>query len=86
MVLSFIGLSAARSNKALNMQKYMIGVVVFGLFPIAYCLIHYWSDVWEYMKLEKGTDLEDVENILVWMVSLSQFACDLARYSSLLAF
>lgn len=72
VVLSFIGLSAARSNKVLNMQKYMIGVVVFGLVPVLYCLIHYLSDVLEYLKLEKGTDLEDVENIMVWMVSYSQ--------------
>lgn len=64
----------------------MIGVVVFGLVPIAYCLIHYWSDVWEYMKLEKGTDLEDVENIMVWMVSCSQCANDRNRNSPSLLF
>lgn len=69
VMLSFIGLSAARSNKVLNMQKYMIGVVVFGLLPILYCIIHYMNDVVAYMKLEKGTDLEDVDEIVVWQVS-----------------
>lgn len=70
VVLSFIGLSAARSNKVVNMQKYMAGVVVFGLFPIIYCIIHYMNDVVAYMKLDEDTELEDAENILVWQVSL----------------
>jgi hypothetical protein len=69
VVLSFIGLSAARSNKIVNMQKYMIGVVVFGLLPVLYCMIHYMNDVIAYMKLEEGTDLEDVDEIIVWQVS-----------------
>lgn len=71
MVLSFIGLSAARSNKILNMQKYMIGVIVFGLIPVFYCIIHYMNDVISYMQLEDGVELEDVDNILVWQVSLA---------------
>lgn len=71
VVLSFIGLSAARANQILNMQKYMIGVVVFGLFPIIYCIVHYMSDVMEYMNLDEDTELEDAENILVWQVSPS---------------
>jgi Jagunal, ER re-organisation during oogenesis len=70
-VLSFIGLSAARSNKVINMQKYMAGVIVFGLFPVLYCIIHYMNDVIAYMKLE-DTELEDAENIMVWQVS---FGC-----------
>lgn len=68
------------------MQKYMIGVVVFGLVPVVYCLIHYAGDVSAYMKLDENTDLEDAENIMVWMVSLSQFACYQARYSTTLVF
>jgi hypothetical protein len=68
VLLSFIGLSAARSNKVLNMQKYMIGVVVFGILPILYCILHYMNDVIAYMKLEEGTDLEDVDEIMVWQV------------------
>lgn len=69
-MLSFIGLSAARSNKVINMQKYMAGVVVFGLFPIFYCIIHYMNDVIAYMHLDEDTELEDAEDILVWQVSL----------------
>jgi hypothetical protein len=74
VVLSFIGLSAARSNKVINMQKYMAGVVVFGLFPIIYCLIHYMNDVVAYMKLDEDTELEDADNILVWQVSLMRYS------------
>lgn len=69
LLLSYIGLSSIRSNQVLNMQKYMIGVVVFGFVPVFYCIIHYMSDVIEYMKLEDKRDLEDAENILVWQVS-----------------
>jgi len=68
VVLSFIGLSAARSNKVINMQKYMLGVAVFGLLPILYCIFHYMNDVMEYMRLDEDTELEDAENIVVWQV------------------
>jgi len=64
VVLSFIGLSAARSNKVINMQKYMIGVVVFGLLPVIYCIIHYMNDVIGYMHLDEDTELEDAEDIM----------------------
>lgn len=69
-MLSFIGLSAARSNQVLNMQKYMVGVLVFGLIPIIYCVVHYMTDVMEYLKLDEDTELEDAENILVWQVNI----------------
>jgi uncharacterized membrane protein len=70
VILSFVGLSAARSNKILNMQKYMIGVIVFGFFPIFYCFIYYLSDVIEYLQLDEDTDLEDTE-IKIWQVVVS---------------
>lgn len=73
VVLTFIGLSAARSNKVLNMHKYMAGVVVFGLFPVFYCIAHYMSDVLEYIRLDEDTELEDAENIVVWQVSRKIF-------------
>lgn len=69
VILSFVGLSAARSNQVLNMQKYMIGVVVFGLFPVFYCLVYYFSDVLEYTQLDEDTDLEDTD-IKIWQVSV----------------
>lgn len=67
VILSFIGLSAARSNNVLNMQKYMIGVVVFGLFPVFYCLVFYMRDVMDYLQLDEDTDLEDTD-IKIWQV------------------
>lgn len=51
------------------MKKYMIGVVVFGLFPVFYCLVYYFSDVIEYTKLDEDTDLEDTD-IKIWQVSV----------------
>lgn len=72
VVLSFIGLSAVRSNNVLNMQKYMIGVVVFGLFPVFYCILHYMNDVIDYIQLEDDTDVEDTE-IKVWQVTFNFF-------------
>lgn len=50
------------------MQKYMAGVVVFGLFPVFYCIAHYMSDVREYIRLDEDIELEDAENIIVWQV------------------
>lgn len=49
------------------MQKYMIGVVVFGLFPVFYCILHYMNDVIDYIQLDDDTDIEDTE-IKVWQV------------------
>lgn len=69
VVLSFIGLSAARSNQVLNMQKYMIGVVIFGMVPVIYCIIHYMNDVINYMQLDEDTTLDEADNIMVWQVS-----------------
>ena len=57
-----------RSNNVLNMQKYMIGVVVFGLFPVFYCILHYMNDVIDYIQLDDDTDVEDTE-IKVWQVT-----------------
>lgn len=68
-MLSFIGLSAARSNQVLNMQKYMIGVVIFGMVPVIYCIIHYMNDVINYMQLDEDTTLDEADNIMVWQVS-----------------
>lgn len=50
------------------MQKYMIGVVVFGLFPVLYCIVYYMSDVIEYLQLDEDTDLEDTD-IKIWQVN-----------------
>lgn len=67
VILSFVGLSAARKNKSQDMQKYMIGVLVFGLLPVFYCFFYYLSDVIDYIQLEEDVDIEDTE-ILMWQV------------------
>lgn len=65
--ITFLGLSSARSNQILTMQKFMIGIGVLAIVPIVYCLIYYLGDAIEYFKLEEGTDLEDTD-IQVWQV------------------
>lgn len=67
VVLSFIGLSAIRSNRLVNMKKYIFGVLMFGLAPVLYCMAYYAHDVITYLKLESDVDLEDVD-IVVWQV------------------
>jgi hypothetical protein len=68
VMLSFFGLSAIRANKLINMKKYMIGIVVFGFFPVIYCLVFYMDDVVDYINLDDDTDIEDTD-IMIWQVS-----------------
>lgn len=68
------------------MHKYMASVVVFGLLPVVYCLIHYMNDVVNYMQMDDDTELEDAENILVWQVSLKRLTRDLEAPSMCLSF
>lgn len=72
VILTFMGLSSARKNKVRDMQKYMIGVLVFGYLPIIYCFAYYFGDVMEYMHLEEDQDIEDTE-IFMWLVSNLRF-------------
>jgi len=62
---SFVGLSAAKGNKIREMKKFMVLVFVFGILPIAYCLLHYFSNVWDYLFLEDGNNLDE-SGILLW--------------------
>lgn len=71
--VTFLGLTAARGNKVLDMEKFMIGIVVMGVVPLLYCFFYYLGDVWSYMKLDDETDLEDTD-IQSWQVS-SSFLC-----------
>jgi hypothetical protein len=69
VVLSFIGLSAARKNKVLDMQRYMIGVLVFGILPVLYCFFYYLGDVIDYIQMEEDTDINN-SDIMVWQVKI----------------
>lgn len=68
VLVTFVGLAAARSNRLLSMQKFMIGIGVLGLLPILYCFFYYLGDVIDYLRLEEGTDIEDTD-IEMWQVS-----------------
>lgn len=70
--ITFLGLTAARGNKLLDMQKFMIGIVVLGVLPILYCFFYYLGDVWTYIKLDEETDIEDTD-IQLWQVSRMNF-------------
>ncbi|KAG5668411.1 hypothetical protein PVAND_016351 [Polypedilum vanderplanki] len=65
VLLSFVGLSAIRSNRILNLKKYMMGIVMFGFIPVIYCLLYYMDDVVDYISLDEDTDIEDTD-ITIW--------------------
>ncbi|XP_073984922.1 jagunal [Rhodnius prolixus] len=60
LLCSFLGLAAARKNRVSTMQKYMIGIGVFGLLPITYATIYYIPDVWYYISTGEK------EGIVLW--------------------
>lgn len=70
--LSFVGLSAAKGNRILQMKKYMVGLGIFGILPMIYCLIYYFRDAIDYLTLEEDVDVEDTE-IHMWQVSIKFF-------------
>lgn len=65
IIVSFVGLSAIRSNRIREMQKYILALIVFGIFPLVYCFFYYFPDVWEYMTLDSDVDVEDTD-IFIW--------------------
>lgn len=67
--LSFVGLSAAKGNRILQMKKYMVGLGIFGILPMIYCLIYYFRDAIDYLTLEEDVDVEDTE-IHMWQVRI----------------
>lgn len=71
ILMSFVGLSAAKGNRIKDMKKYIIGLIVTALLPLLYCLIYYFSDVIDYLTLDSETDIEETE-IFLWQVSNSQ--------------
>jgi Jagunal, ER re-organisation during oogenesis len=68
VLMSYLGLSATRSNRLLDMKKYMIGLVVLGVLPLLYCFFYYVGDVYAYLSLNEDTDIEDTD-IQLWQVS-----------------
>lgn len=68
ILMTFMGLSAAKGNRVRDMKKFIIGIIVTALVPLLYCIGYYFSDVVEYMSLDEETDLKDTE-IFMWRVS-----------------
>lgn len=54
------------------MQRYIIGLHVFGFLPLFYAIIHYVGDVWTYLTSD---DEEELQKIHMWKVKLiSEFS------------
>lgn len=47
------------------MQRYIIGLHVFGFLPLFYAIIYYLGDVWNYLTSD---DEEEIEQIQLWQV------------------
>lgn len=60
-----MGLSAIRRNKIKRMQRYIIGLHVFGFLPLFYAIIYYIGDVWTYLTSD---DEEELDEIQLWQV------------------
>lgn len=72
ILMSFIGLSAAKGNRTKDMQKYIVGLIVTALLPMLYCIIYYFPDVVDYLSLDDETDIEETE-IFLWRVKIWPF-------------
>lgn len=69
IILTFVGLSAAKTNRVLKMKKFMIGLTVVGIVPLLYAFVYYIGDTWEYLTLADDKKVEDTD-IHIWLVSL----------------
>lgn len=66
IITTFIGLSAAKRNRTKLMKQYIAGIVVFGIFPLLYCIGYYFNDVVDYMSYDDDeVDIED-SDIVFW--------------------
>jgi len=63
LLLSFLGLSAARRNRIKTMKRYMLGIALFGFGPILYAAIYYFQETWHYVRTG------NTENIHLWQVN-----------------
>lgn len=52
------------------MQRYIIGLHVFGFLPLFYAIIYYIGDVWAYLTSD---DEEELEQIELWQVNVHLF-------------
>lgn len=55
------------------MQRYIIGLHVFGFLPLFYAIIYYIGDVWAYLTSD---DEEELEQIELWQVKVYTFFFD----------
>lgn len=52
------------------MQRYIIGLHVFGFLPLFYAIIYYIGDVWAYLTSD---DEDELEKVHLWQVNTQIF-------------
>lgn len=77
LLVSYIGLSAIKKNRTVQLKRYMIGICVFGFLPVIFCFIYYFSDCWRYLtgdyedsEDESEEDVDDENSIKMWQVNI----------------
>lgn len=63
-----MGLAAVRKNSIRPMKQYLIGLVVFGYFPLLYALIYYFTDTITYLNADPEINEEELAEVQMWQV------------------
>lgn len=63
LLVSFLGLASIRKNRIKPMQQYIVGIIIFGYFPLLFGAVYYCNQVWTYLTSE---DLDELEQIQRW--------------------
>ncbi|GJQ67728.1 jagn [Trypoxylus dichotomus] len=66
LLFSFLALAAIRKNSVRHMKQYLIGLVLFGYFPLLYALGYYLSDTLIYLRSDLEEGEEGSEEIEMW--------------------
>lgn len=51
------------------MKQYLIGLILFGYFPLLYALAYYFSDTITYLTSDPDENEEELAEIEIWQVS-----------------
>lgn len=57
LLISFLGLSAARKNRITLMKRYMLGIILFGIGPVIYAAVYYFKEAWQYVRTGDTQDI-----------------------------
>lgn len=71
ILLSFLGLRAASTNRLSIMNYYVGGMIIFGIFPLFFPGIYYFNDIWQYADLKSEAEIEKWQGYpvcVIWYV------------------